>query len=219
MQLLLVEDDVLLANGIIKALQAAGFVSNWLSSATAACHQLAVQPPDILVLDLGLPDQDGLEVLRFMRRQQLKVPVLILSARGELQDKIEGLGEGADDYLTKPFARDELIARLRVFERRLCQQTDLGIQVGTVWLQPQTFEARLDGQPLNLSRKEFLLLKALMERPGKIQTKQSLENRMYSWDEELASNALEVHIHHLRKKLPDQFIQTVRGIGYRVLAT
>lgn len=219
MQVLLVEDDVLLADGIIKALQAAGFVCNSLDSVTAACHQLVGQPPDILVLDLGLPDHDGLEVLRFMRRQQLKVPVLILSARGELQDKIEGLGEGADDYLTKPFARDELIARLRVFERRLSQQTDLGMQVGAVWLQPQTFEAKLDGQPLNLSRKEFLLLKALMERPGKIQTKQSLENRMYSWDEELASNALEVHIHHLRKKLPDQFIQTVRGIGYRVLAT
>lgn len=216
MQILLVEDDALLADGIINAVRQAGFVVNWLSSGKAACTYLVAEPPDILLLDLGLPDMDGMEVLKLVRQKKLPTQVLILTARDSTDAKVAGLDCGADDYLTKPFAREELLARLRVLERRLGNASSAVISVGSLNLDTTHQQVWLDGEPLALSRREYMLLKALVEHVGVIQTKESLEAKLYSWGDEVASNAIEVHIHNLRKKLPDQFIRTVRGIGYMV---
>lgn len=216
MQVLLLEDDTLLAEGIIKALTQAGFVVNWLASARAASAYLLAEPPDILLLDLGLPDMDGMEVLKLVRHHKLPTQVLILTARADLDAKVTGLDCGADDYLTKPFAREELLARLRVLERRLGNATSATIEVGPLSLSTTHHQAFLNGDELSLSRREYKLLKALVEHVGVIQTKENLEAKLYSWGDEVTSNAIEVHIHHLRKKLPDNFIRTLRGIGYMV---
>jgi two-component system OmpR family response regulator len=216
MQILLVEDDALLADGIMNAVRQAGFAVNWLSSGKAACTYLVAEPPDILLLDLGLPDLDGMEVLKLVRQKKLPTQVLILTARDSTDAKVAGLDCGADDYLTKPFAREELLARLRVLERRLGNASSAVISVGSLNLDTTHQQVWLDGEPLALSRREYMLLKALVEHVGVIQTKESLEAKLYSWGDEVASNAIEVHIHNLRKKLPDQFIRTVRGIGYMV---
>jgi DNA-binding response OmpR family regulator len=216
MQILLVEDDALLADGIMNAVRQAGFAVNWLSSGKAACTYLVAEPPDILLLDLGLPDLDGMEVLKLVRQKKLPTQVLILTARDSTDAKVAGLDCGADDYLTKPFAREELLARLRVLERRLGNASSAVISVGPLNLDTTHQQVWLDGEPLALSRREYMLLKALVEHVGVIQTKESLEAKLYSWGDEVASNAIEVHIHNLRKKLPDQFIRTVRGIGYMV---
>lgn len=216
MQILLVEDDALLADGIVSALKQAGFAVNWLSSGKAACTFLVAEPPDILLLDLGLPDMDGMEVLKLVRQKKLPTQVLILTARDTTDAKVIGLDCGADDYLTKPFAREELLARLRVLERRLGNASSSIIHVGPLSLDTAHHQATLGGEPLVLSRREYMLLKALVEHVGVIQTKEGLEAKLYSWGDEVASNAIEVHIHHLRKKLPPDFIRTLRGIGYMV---
>ncbi len=216
MRILLAEDDELIADGVVVALRQAGFVVNHVATGKAACAALLADPPDILVLDLGLPDMDGIEVLRYAKRNTPPVQVLILTARDSTEAKVRGLDFGADDYLTKPFARAELLARLRVLERRLGTASTSTIEVGPLRLSTQQAEASLHGLPLTLSRREYMLLKALVERAGIIQTKESLESQLYGWGEEVASNTIEVHIHHLRKKLPDQFIKTFRGIGYMV---
>lgn len=216
MQILLVEDDALLADGVISALKQAGFVVNWLSSGKVAAAQLVADPPDILLLDLGLPDIDGMELLKLVRQKKLPTQVLILTARDSTDAKVTGLDCGADDYLTKPFAREELLARLRVLERRLGNASAAMITVGPLNLDTAHHQALLNGQVLNLSRREYMLLKALVEHVGVIQTKESLEAKLYTWGDEIASNAIEVHIHNLRKKLPPEFIRTLRGIGYMV---
>lgn len=216
MQILLVEDDHLLADGIVSALKRAGFVVNWLDNGKAASTFLVAEPPDILLLDLGLPDMDGLELLRLVRSKKLSTQVLILTARDSTGAKVAGLDAGADDYLTKPFALDELLARLRVLERRLGNANSAMIRVGELSLDTAHHQAFLNSEPLTLSRREYMLLKALVEQVGIIQTKEGLEARLYSWGDEVASNAIEVHIHNLRKKLPADFIRTVRGVGYMV---
>jgi two-component system OmpR family response regulator len=216
MQILLVEDDTLLADGIVSALKQAGFAVNWLSSGKAACTFLVAESPDILLLDLGLPDMDGMEVLKLVRQKKLPTQVLILTARDTTDAKVIGLDCGADDYLTKPFAREELLARLRVLERRLGNASSSIIHVGPLSFDTAHHQATLGGEPLALSRREYMLLKALIEHVGVIQTKEGLEAKLYSWGDEVASNAIEVHIHHLRKKLPPDFIRTLRGIGYMV---
>lgn len=216
MQILLVEDDQLLAEGILKALKQAGFAVHWVKTGKAAITSVVADVPNIVVLDLGLPDIDGLDVLRVIRQKKLPVQVMILTARDSLNAKVAGLDLGADDYLTKPFAREELLARLRVLERRLGGASSATIEIGPLQLNTSAFQASLNGQELSLSRREYMLLKALMESAGVIQTKENLETKLYSWGDEVASNAIEVHIHNLRKKLPDNFIRTVRGIGYVV---
>lgn len=216
MQILLVEDDSLLADGIVSALKRAGFAVNWLNNGKAACAYLLAEPPDILLLDLGLPDMDGLEVLKRVRQKKLKTQVLILTARDTTPDKVAGLDTGADDYLTKPFAFDELLARLRVLERRLGTASSSLITIGPVTINTAQHEVSVEGVQVNVSRREYMLLKALMEAAGVIQTREGLEAKLYSWGDELASNAIEVHIHNLRKKLPAGFIRTLRGIGYMV---
>jgi two-component system OmpR family response regulator len=216
MQIMLVEDDALLADGIVRALKRDGFVVNWLSDGRSAQNSLVVEAPDVLVLDLGLPDMDGLELLAWLRGKGLVMPVLILTARDSTSDKVTGLDRGADDYLAKPFDIQELSARLRALERRLGMEKQTGIRIGPVLLDTATHRVTVDGNEVPLSRREYMLLKALMEAAGSIQTRQVLESKLYSWGEEVGSNAVEVHIHNLRKKLDTDLIQTVRGIGYTV---
>jgi DNA-binding response OmpR family regulator len=216
MRILLAEDDPLIADGVVVALRQSGLVVNWVTGGKAACASLQAEPPDILVLDLGLPDMDGMEVLRFAKAHAPGTQVLILTARDSTESKVEGLDHGADDYLTKPFARAELLARLRVLERRIGNADSALIEVGPLRLDTRHQDVALHGEPLPLSRREYMVLKALVENVGLIQTRESLETRLYGWGEEVASNAIEVHIHHLRKKLPNGFIKTLRGIGYLV---
>lgn len=216
MQLLLVEDDRPLAQGLVQALGSKGYAVNHVVRGQLAVNSLKTEPPDIMILDLGLPDMDGLQVLRQVRLFSKELPVLLLTARDSTEDIVAGLDEGADDYLAKPFDVPELLARLRVLERRMNSSKSTEIQVGPVSLDTASMAVGVHGQSIDLSRREYMLLKALMENPGKVLTRDNLESRLYRWGEEVASNAVEVHIHHLRKKLGANFIQTVRGVGYRV---
>jgi len=219
MQVLLVEDDRSLAGGLCKALRNEGFVTNHVAEGKAALHVVDVEPPDIVILDLGLPDMDGLEVLKSIRRRSASLPVLILTARSSIDARVSGLDSGADDYLPKPFETPELIARLRVIGRRLSTTQDSQIRVGEVVIDTISQQVQCSGEPVDLPRREYMVLKCLMENLGKVQTRQQLENRLYAWGEEVASNAIEVHIHHLRKKLGSELIKTVRGVGYTIRAS
>ncbi len=219
MQILLVEDDWPLASGLVKALDNSGYVCNHVGTARAALHALDTDRPDIVLLDIGLPDVDGISVLRSIRQRDAELPVILLTAKDRVEDKVAGLDSGADDYLAKPFEVTELLARLRAVERRLGTAKTTKITVGDVSLDTATHEVSVKDEVLELSRKEYMLLKSLMENAGRIQVRSVLENRLYSWGEEVASNALEVHVHHLRKKLGNGFIKTVRGVGYKVDAS
>lgn len=216
MNVLLVEDDTSLAGGLRQALAREGFAVNWVSTGKEALTSLASQTPDCMILDLGLPDMDGMAVLGQLRRGHPHLPVLILTARDRTEDKVVGLDQGADDYLAKPFELPELLARLRVMTRRLGTANSNSLDIGEVSLDTVSRQVYRQNQLVELPRREYMLLKALMENAGRIQTREVLENKLYSWGEEVASNAVEVHIHHLRKKLGAKFIKTVRGVGYTV---
>ncbi len=216
MQILLVEDDQSLANGLCKALRGEGFVTNHVAEGRAALHAVGVQPPDIVVLDLGLPDMDGLDVLRSIRSSGSTIPILILTARSSIDARVSGLDGGADDYLPKPFEIPELIARLRVIERRLSTTPEATIEVGDVRLDTLSRQVFFKNEPIELARREYTVLKSLVENCGKVRTREQLESGLYAWGEEVSSNAIEVHVHHLRKKLGSDFIKTVRGVGYTV---
>jgi len=216
MLILLVEDDHSLAHALEVALHKQGYSVNAVGTGRAALHTIDTLLPDLVILDLGLPDADGLEVLRRIRSKQVDLPILLLTARAGIDDKVAGLDSGADDYLAKPFDMTELFARLRVMERRLTTSRTAQISIGDVTLDINYHSVEVGGEQLDLARREFMLLKILMENAGRVQTRNALENRLYSWGEEVASNALEVHIHHLRRKLGADFIKTVRGVGYKV---
>jgi DNA-binding response OmpR family regulator len=216
LQILLVEDDRPLAAGLKKALQQQGFAVNDVETGKAALHVVDTETPDLIILDIGLPDIDGLSVLRTLRKKHRELPVLLLTARDSIDDKVAGLDSGADDYLAKPFDVTELLARLRVIERRLAQVKDSRIVIGGVTLDTIQQKLIVDGAEMELPRREYMLLKTLMENAGRVQTRSVLESRLYSWGEEVSSNALEVHIHHLRKKLGNEFIRTIRGVGYKI---
>ena len=216
MNILLVEDDQSLAEGLKQALAREGYSVNWVNRGRDALSSVAVQTPDCVILDLGLPDMDGISVLSRVRKEHPRLPVLILTARAGLEDKITGLDRGADDYLEKPFELPELLARIRVMARRLGQANSNLLTVGAVSLDTSAHQVYLDGQIVELPRKEYMLLKALMENVDRVQTRDVLENKLYSWGEEVASNAVEVHVHHLRKKLGSDFIRTIRGVGYTI---
>lgn len=219
MRILLVEDDVALATGLQTALREQGFVVNHVASGKLALNTIQSGDCDAVILDLGLPDIDGFEVLKLTRHRQKQLPILVLTARDGLDDRVRGLDLGADDYLVKPFAMTELFARLRVIERRLGTATSHLIQIAEVCLDSAQHTATVAEQPLALSRKEFMVLKALMEAAGRVKTREQLEASLYAWGEEVASNAIEVHVSNLRKKLPKDFIKTVRGVGYSVSKT
>jgi DNA-binding response OmpR family regulator len=216
MKLLVVEDDVDLAAGLVKALRREGFAADAVGTGREAMHSIDIDPPDLVILDRGLPDMDGIAALKMWRAKNKNLPVLILTARSGLEDKVNALDLGADDYLAKPFEMAELLARLRVLLRRMGTALSSYIHIGDVRVDLAGNQASLGDEDLKLSRREFMLLRSLMENAGRIQTKESLEKKLYGWGEEIASNVIEVHISNLRKKLPADFIHTVRGVGYTI---
>ena len=216
MRILLVEDDRPLSDALAASLRGTNYVVDCVYRGADALSMLLADETDIIILDLGLPDIDGLDVLKKIRNKYATMPVLILTARDKITDKILGLDSGADDYLPKPFDMDELFARLRVMERRQSTASSALVNIGEVSLNTTTLDLLVAGEPMSLPRRELMLLKMLMENGGRIQPKSKLESRLYEWGEEVSSNAVEVHIHHLRKKLPDNFIKTIRGVGYTI---
>ncbi|HPE59293.1 MAG: response regulator [Thiothrix sp.] len=214
MRVLVVEDDRLLGDALQAGLKQAGFGVDWVSDGLAASHALALEPYAALVLDLGLPGRSGLEVLGHLRRSGRRLPVLILTARDTVQDRIQGLDQGADDYLIKPFDMGELAARLRALIRRSSGQPAPVLELHGVRLDPAAHAVHYQGQPVTLSAREFALLQVLMLEAGRVLSRTQLEERLYAWGEEIESNAVEVHVHHLRRKLFARLIVTVRGVGY-----
>lgn len=216
MRLLLVEDDRALGEGICDGLRQEGYTLDWLQDGINALHALRHEPFDLVVLDLGLPRLDGIELLRRVRVDGNAVPVLILTARDATEDRIAGLDAGADDYLIKPFDLNELKARLRALLRRSAGRARLVIEHAGVALDPATQQVSYNGQAVVLTPNEYRLLHELLAQPGKVFTRERLTQLLYGWGEEPESNTLEVHIYHLRKKLFNGLIRTVRGIGYLV---
>lgn len=217
MRLLIVEDDAVLRSGISVGLGLHGFTAEAVETCADALAALSTTQFDAVVLDLMLPDGSGFDVLRDLRGRNDATPVLLLTARDSVRDRIHGLDSGADDYLGKPFDLDELAARLRALRRRSLGRAKATIDWQGLELDPErrTVITAADGEPLNLSRREFALLLALVERPGVVHSKPELEDILYGWQEEVESNAVEVHIHNLRAKIGKERIETVRGLGYR----
>jgi len=216
MRLLLVEDDVMVGKALQQGLAQAGFSTDWVRDGRQAELALAQGMHDLAILDLGLPQLDGMELLKALRARGDAMPVLIASARDAVRDRIAGLEAGADDYVLKPFDLDELIARVRALLRRHAGSGSPLLRCGALTLDPARRVVMLDGEPVELSPREFGLLEALMQRPGTVLSREKLEQSVYGWGEEVASNAIEVHLHHLRRKLGAQRIRNVRGVGYRV---
>ena len=216
MRLLLVEDDAMIGTSLRTGLQQFGYTVDWVRNGGEAESATETTEYDAILLDIGLPGKTGLESLAFWRKRNNPVPVLIITARDAVSDRIRGLDAGADDYLVKPFDLDELAARLRALLRRRAGRASPLIEHGPLTLDPATHEVRLDGQPVNLSGREFALLHALLEKPGVPLSRSQLEDRLYGWEEEIGSNAVEVHIHTLRRKLGSDWIRNVRGVGYMV---
>lgn len=219
MRVLVVEDDAVLQNGLVVGLGLHGVTAEGVGTCADAIAALETTSFDAVVLDVMLPDGSGFDVLRAVRSRDDAVPVLLLTALDTVADRIRGLDDGADDYLGKPFDLDEVAARLRALRRRAVGRATPMITWQNIVLDPVRRTASENGEELGLSRREFTLLLALVERPGIIQSKADLEALLYGWQEEIESNAVEVHIHHLRSKIGRDRIETVRGLGYRVRAT
>jgi len=218
MRVLLVEDDPMVGDAVRKGLANAGFTVDWVRDGRAAELALEANQYAAAVLDLGLPRRDGMEVLRELRKRENALPVIVVTARDAVSDRIAGLNAGADDYLTKPFDLDELIARIRALMRRNAGRVQSVMQCGDLTLDPEKREARLHGELLSLSARELALLEILIEKPGVVLSREALEERLFGWGEEPSSNALEVHLHNLRRKLGSDRIRNVRGVGYKVVA-
>ena len=214
MRLLLVEDDLLLGDGISAGLKQDGYTVDWVHDGEVADHALQCEHFDIVVLDINLPRLSGIEVLKRLRDRCSDVPVLLLTARDSISDRVQGLDSGADDYLTKPFDLGELNARLRALLRRRSGRATPLLMNGALVLDPAARRVTLDGQDIELSQREFALLHVLMDNLGRVMPRSRLEEALYGWGTEVESNTLEVHIHHLRKKLGTAMIRTVRGVGY-----
>ncbi len=216
MRVLVVEDDAVLQDGLTVGLGMQGITAEGVGTCADALAALAATTFDGVVLDVMLPDGSGFDVLRELRKRNDAVPVLLLTARDTVADRVRGLDDGADDYLGKPFDLDEVAARLRALRRRAVGRATPTVVWRDIELDPVRRAATAAGEPVTLSRREFALLLALVERPGVIQSKGELEALLYGWQEEIESNAVEVHIHHLRAKIGRDRIETVRGLGYRV---
>ena len=216
MRILLVEDDLMIGKTLLAALQRDGYAVDWVKDGQAARVALDTmgEAYALVLLDLGLPKKSGLELLREVRRGGSKVRVLIVTAKDEIADRVAGLDAGADDYLVKPFSQDELEARMRALLRRDVAHGDNVLRNGNLVLNRSTRTVTRDGLPVELSKREFALLAALLERPGTALSKAQLEERLYSWGDEVESNAVEVHVHNLRRKLGAEAIRTIRGVGY-----
>ena len=216
MRLLLVEDDRMIGESVQKGLRLEGFSVDWAQDGRSAELALEAERYDCVLLDLGLPRKDGLELLHDLRARRDTVPVVVITARDAVPERIKGLDAGADDYLVKPFDLDELAARVRAVVRRRDGRAEPVIEHMGLVLRPATHEATFEGRPLMLSQREFAVLEALLTRPGAILSRAQLEERIYGWGEEVESNAVEVFVHGLRRKLGADFIRTVRGAGYMV---
>jgi two-component system OmpR family response regulator/two-component system response regulator QseB len=214
MRLLLVEDDVMIGESVLDALRADGYAVDWVRDAQHAEAAWSSAPYDVVLLDLGLPRGDGMELLRKARARRDRTPVLIATARDAVSERIRGLDTGADDYLLKPYDLDELLARVRALLRRSAGRAEPVFEHGAVRLNPATHEATLRGQPVTLSQREWAVLEALIARPGAILSRAQLEEKLYSWKDEISSNAVEVYVHSLRKKLGAELIHNIRGMGY-----
>jgi DNA-binding response OmpR family regulator len=217
-RLLLVEDDPMVGESIRDGLGQEGYTVDWVRDGKGAETALGAEPYAAVLLDLGLPRMDGLDVLRAARAKRNDVPILVITARDAVADRIKGLDAGADDYLVKPFDLDELAARVRALVRRAEGRAEPVVRHGPIALDPATRAVTLRGRPVELSGREFALLQALLQRPGAVLSRAQLEERLYGWDEEVGSNAVEVHIHNLRRKLGADTIRNVRGVGYTIPA-
>ncbi|MHA7916852.1 response regulator [Alloalcanivorax xenomutans] len=214
MRILLVEDDDLLADGLVRALRHDGYTVDHIARGDLVSSAVADGHFDAVLLDLGLPGEDGLSALKQLRGRRDPVPVIIISARDRLDDRILGLDAGADDYLIKPFSVDELRARLRARLRRGSEPARTVVHAGDLTIDPDTMTVQRDGERLHLPRREMALLMELARQPGRVFSRDYLEQALYGWSDEVESNALEVHVHHLRRKLGNALIRTVRGVGY-----
>jgi len=214
--LLLAEDDTMIGEAVRAGLRRQGFAVDWVLDGVAAEQALLAEDYDACLLDLGLPRKAGLDVLRRLRERGSMLPVLVLTARDAITDRVDGLDAGADDYVVKPFDLAELAARIRAVTRRKGGRAQAAIEHGEITLDPATREVRRNGELVALSPREFALLQALLEHPGRILSRAQLEERLYGWGEEVESNVVEVHLHTLRRKLGANFIRNVRGVGYRI---
>ncbi|HEX4045565.1 MAG TPA: response regulator [Gammaproteobacteria bacterium] len=216
MRILLVEDDELLGEGTRKGLAQDGYTVDWVKDGAHADEALKIEKFDLIVLDLGLPNLSGIDILQNLRERGDTTPVLILTARESIEDRIKGLDTGADDYMIKPFNLDELLARLRSLQRRFASRAAPLLEHDGIILDPASHVVTQHGDPVNLSRREFALLHILLENVGRVLSREHLTQSLYGWGEEVDSNALEVHIHNLRKRFGQSFIRTVRGVGYTI---
>lgn len=216
MKILLVEDDAPLARALKESLVNQQHSVTWVALGELALASHQSHPFDIVILDLGLPDMDGMQVLKQIKATNAGTPVLILTARDGTENKVEGLDLGADDYLSKPFEMPELLARLRVIERRFGTAVSSTINIRDVTIDTAASSLQVGEESVSVSRREWMIIKMLMESAGRVLSKDNIESRLYDWGEEVASNTIEVHISNLRKKLPPDFIQTLRGVGYVV---
>jgi len=216
MRVLLCEDDTLIANGIVAGLEMQNLVVDHVDTAGAAWAMLATVTFDLMILDLGLPDEDGLQLLARMRQAGHDLPLLILTARDSVPDRVAGLQAGGDDYMLKPFDLRELIARVHTLIRRAAGRAANRINHGALSFDPSSREVWLDDQPVELSRREQALLLVLLNNPGRVLSADQIKDAMYSFDDEVESNALNVHLHHLRRKLGNDIVETIRGAGYRL---
>ena len=216
MRLLLVEDDTMIGEAVLQVLRAEHYAVDWVRDGVMADQALRCENYDLVLLDLGLPKRDGLEVLRGLRTRRDPVPVLIATARDAIENRIAGLDAGADDYVVKPYDTDELLARIRALVRRAAGRAESVFAYKNITLNPATHEATLDGQAVALSAREWAVLEPLIARPGAVLSRAQLEEKLFSWKDDVSSNAVEVYIHGVRKKLGSELIQTVRGLGYLV---
>ena len=216
MRLLLVEDDTMIGESVLDLLRAEHYAVDWVKDGETADTALCTQDYDLLLLDLGLPKRDGLAVLRALRSRKNRMPVLIATARDSVRQRVEGLDAGADDYVLKPYDLDELLARIRALLRRAAGRAEPVYEHQGVSIDPATREVLVNGQPVLLSMREWAVLEPLLARPGLVLSRAQLEEKLYSWKDEISSNAVEVYIHGLRKKLGPDTIQNVRGVGYFV---
>lgn len=216
MRILLVEDDELLGDGVKKGLSQYGYTVDWLKDGESAQLALKSEDFEVIVLDLGLPKLSGLSLLQHFRNEGKTTPVLILTARETIEDRVKGLDSGADDYLTKPFELDELCARVRALVRRSSGRVDVNISYKNVVLTPAAHSVAVDNVEVKFPRREYALLQKLLENVGHVLSREQLMQSIYGWEEDVDSNALEVHIHNLRKKLNADYIRTIRGVGYMI---
>ncbi len=214
MRILLVEDDTIIGDGLVVALEKQGFTVDWLQDGALAKSSLQESVHDVVILDLTLPGMDGLELLRHWRAAGLHTPVLILTARGAVSQRVEGLNLGADDYLPKPFALAEVVARIRALQRRHMGKNETLLSHENVTFDPQKRLVYKDGEAISISPKAMILLEIFLTHGSGVLSRSALEEKLYGWNDEVSSNTVEVHIHHLRSKLGTSFIKTVHGIGY-----